>query len=167
MPHAFVMCSSGSHVFSSWGKPFHLIRNSFCPALRWTFFTSSTLCSSFPLIISGGGWGLVSFWIRNCGSWASLSFDSWNMLCIVDLTGSSNLYADFPTVDRTLNGPWNLASSFLDECVVLTFVTSRYTQSPGLYFHDGFTCCLFILSVATSRFFKFLVCFHVCLNFLM
>ena len=46
---------------SSWGNPFHLIRNPFCPASRQTFFTSSTSCSSFLSMISGGGQGLVSF----------------------------------------------------------------------------------------------------------
>jgi hypothetical protein len=68
VPHAFLRFSSGSHELSSWGNPFHFTRNCFFPCLFRTPWTSSTSCSSFPSMISGGGRGLVSFCLGNCGS---------------------------------------------------------------------------------------------------
>jgi hypothetical protein len=67
-PRAFLRFSSGSHELSSWGNPFHFTRNCFFPYLFRTPWISSTLCSSFPSIISGGGRGLDSFCLGNCGS---------------------------------------------------------------------------------------------------
>src|SRR6266550_91167 len=84
---------------------------------------------------------------------------------MVQLGGSSSLYADFPTADITLKGPWNRASSFLDARVVFIFEASRYTRSPGWYCFEGLTClscCCFILSAAFSRF--CFAIFHVSLN---
>src|SRR6266576_5035034 len=162
---AFSMCSSGSQVFSSSGNPFHFTRKNFLSFTFFTSFTFSTSCSSCPSIISGGGLGLSSFCCGNCGSWAGFNFDSWNVSCMSQLGGSSNLYADFPTADITLKGPWNRASSFLDARVVFIFEASRYTRSPGWYCLEGLTClscCCFILSAAFSRF--CFVVFHVSLN---
>jgi hypothetical protein len=67
-PRVFLRFSSGSHQLSSWGNPFHFTRNCFFPCLFRTPWTSSTLCSSFLSMISGGGHDLISFCLGNCGS---------------------------------------------------------------------------------------------------
>ncbi len=69
---------------------------------------------------SGSALSTSPFLVVSCSS-----SNTWNILCIFHLVGSSNLYASFPTTWRTRKGPKNFFSSFLFLFVLMYLLFSQ------------------------------------------
>src|ERR1700730_8732346 len=137
------MFLTGSHELCASEYPFHLIRYCSVLARPWRRLSriSSTLYSSSPATMSGGGSGKF-------GPWTSVSLYGCNCValktgCICHCRGRSSLYATSEIFLSIRNSPKCLAHNLKVGCVVLRCVPSNQTCSPSLY---GINLCPLVMS---------------------